>query len=150
MRNLAASVIFLLLLCGAAPAQNGPSKDSFYFVANTRPPDAYLSLRTDPSSSYGQRIAMMPNGTLLRVLQRRSDGWWYVHMISTGQEGWTLSSEGSRVWISCCQTVQARELIESYIALLSDADHFNSSGQRLTSAAAIIRQDRANYHLFGI
>src|SRR5206468_3012820 len=29
---------------------------------------------------------------------------------------------------------------------LSAKDHFNSSGQRLTSAAAIIRQDRANFH----
>jgi hypothetical protein len=28
-------------------------------------------------------------------------------------------------------------------------DHFNSSGQRLTSAAAIIRQDRANVHRYG-
>ena len=44
----------------------------------------------------------------------------------------------------------AQQLIESYVALLSEADHFNSSGQRLTSAAAIIRQDRANYHRFGI
>lgn len=45
---------------------------------------------------------------------------------------------------------RAQELVESYVALLSEADHFNSSGQRLTSAAAIIRQDRANYHRFGI
>jgi hypothetical protein len=45
---------------------------------------------------------------------------------------------------------RAQELIESYVALLSDADHFNSNGQRLTSAAAIIRQDRANFHRFGI
>jgi len=45
---------------------------------------------------------------------------------------------------------QAQQLIGSYTALLSDADHVNSSGQRLTSAAAIIRQDRANFHRFGI
>jgi hypothetical protein len=38
---------------------------------------------------------------------------------------------------------QAQQLIGSYVALLSEADHFNSSGQRLSSAAAIIRQDRA-------
>jgi hypothetical protein len=44
---------------------------------------------------------------------------------------------------------RAQELIESYTAFLSEADHFNSNGQRLTSAAAIIRQDRANYHRFG-
>jgi hypothetical protein len=44
----------------------------------------------------------------------------------------------------------AAELIGSYNAYLSSADHFNSSGERLTTAAAIIRQDRANYHKFGI
>ena len=44
----------------------------------------------------------------------------------------------------------AAELIGSYNAWLSHADHYNSNGQRLTSAAAIIRQDRANFHKFGI
>jgi hypothetical protein len=47
-------------------------------------------------------------------------------------------------------STHAQELIESYTALLSEADHFNSSGQRLTSAAAIIRQDRANYYRYGV
>ena len=45
---------------------------------------------------------------------------------------------------------EAQQLLERYQALLSERDHFNSSGQRLTTAAAIIRQDRANYHLFGL
>ena len=45
---------------------------------------------------------------------------------------------------------QAQQLLESYQAFLSERDHFNSSGQRLTTAAAIIRQDRANYHRFGL
>jgi hypothetical protein len=45
---------------------------------------------------------------------------------------------------------RAQELVESYVAFLSEADHFNSNGQRLTSAAAIIRQDRANFHRFGV
>ena len=44
---------------------------------------------------------------------------------------------------------RAQQLVESYTAFLSEADHFNSNGQRLTSAAAIIRQDRANFHRFG-
>jgi hypothetical protein len=43
----------------------------------------------------------------------------------------------------------AQELMATYTALLSERDHFNSNGQRLTVAAAIIRQDRANYHRFG-
>lgn len=44
----------------------------------------------------------------------------------------------------------AQQLVESYSARLSSADHFNSNGERLTSPAAIIRQDRANFHKFGI
>lgn len=40
-------------------------------------------------------------------------------------------------------------MLESYCAQLSARDHFNSNGQRLTTAAAIIRQDRANFHKFG-
>ena len=39
--------------------------------------------------------------------------------------------------------------IESYVARLSARDHFNSSGRRLQSPAAIIRQDRANYYVYG-
>jgi hypothetical protein len=60
------------------------------------------------------------------------------------------------VVITLCATIfaaypsKAQQLLERYQALLSDRDHFNSSGQRLTSAAAIIRQDRANYHRFGL
>lgn len=40
--------------------------------------------------------------------------------------------------------------VDTYTARLSAADHFNSSGARLTSAAAIIRQDRANLYVFGL
>lgn len=39
--------------------------------------------------------------------------------------------------------------IESYAARLSARDHFNSNGERLQSPAAIIRQDRANYYVYG-
>ncbi len=40
-------------------------------------------------------------------------------------------------------------LVESYEAVLSKRDHFNSAGERLDNVAAIIRQDRANFHKFG-
>jgi len=40
--------------------------------------------------------------------------------------------------------------VESYVAQLSEEDHFNSNGDRLKSAAAIIRQDRANFHKFNL
>ncbi|MEJ5025967.1 hypothetical protein [Brucella anthropi] len=38
--------------------------------------------------------------------------------------------------------------LDSYYARLSADDHFNSSGERLSSAAAIIRQDRANVYVY--
>jgi hypothetical protein len=42
------------------------------------------------------------------------------------------------------------QYIESYTARLSPRDHYNSNGERLRSAAAIIRQDRANYYVYGL
>jgi hypothetical protein len=50
-------------------------------------------------------------------------------------------------------TVEAQilgEYTETYTARLSPADHYNSNGVRLHSAAAIIRQDRANYYVYRI
>lgn len=43
----------------------------------------------------------------------------------------------------------ADSFIETYVAHLSNRDHFNSNGKRLRTAAAILRQDRANVHRFG-
>ncbi len=36
-----------------------------------------------------------------------------------------------------------------YAAFLSERDHYNSNGDRLTSVADILRQDRANYYKGG-
>lgn len=41
-------------------------------------------------------------------------------------------------------------VIGTYTALLGPEDLTNSSGTRLQDAAAIVAQDRANYHRFGI
>ena len=46
-------------------------------------------------------------------------------------------------------SAHAADALETYTAVLSERDHFNSQGERLTSPAAIIRQDRANFHKFG-
>jgi hypothetical protein len=51
------------------------------------------------------------------------------------------------------QTARAQGLgdyVETYTALLSPRDHYNSNGVRLRSAAAIIRQDRANFYVYGL
>ncbi len=78
----------------ATPGSSDNTPNAIYYVANTRPPDAFLALRTDPTS--GLRIMAMPNGTELQVLQRRDDGWWYVRVLSSGQEGWALSGQGEQ------------------------------------------------------
>jgi hypothetical protein len=41
-------------------------------------------------------------------------------------------------------------IVASYKAHLSSQDHFSSNGSRLSNAAAVIRQDRANFHKFGL
>jgi hypothetical protein len=86
----------------STPLPSAPAKVSVSYVANTEPPDAYLALRTDPASSRGQRVMAMPNGTLLEVIERQPDGWWYVRVIPTGQMGWALSSDRGKQWIVCC------------------------------------------------
>jgi len=45
---------------------------------------------------------------------------------------------------------QAQKLIGSYVAYIGWEDLHNSNGQRLTQYWQIIRQDRANFHRFGI
>lgn len=47
-------------------------------------------------------------------------------------------------------TVSAQELVGSYFAVIGRDDLYNSKGQRLTEPWQILRQDRANYHRFGI
>jgi hypothetical protein len=44
----------------------------------------------------------------------------------------------------------ADDLRESYMARLSARDHFSSRGERLDSAAAVIRQDRANFYVYNM
>lgn len=43
----------------------------------------------------------------------------------------------------------AQTALGSYVARLSDNDHYASDGYKLDSAAQVVRQDRANWHRFG-
>ncbi len=45
---------------------------------------------------------------------------------------------------------QADSLIGSYVAYIGSQDLYNSNGQRLNEPWQVLRQDRANYHRFGI
>jgi len=46
--------------------------------------------------------------------------------------------------------VAAQDLIGSYTAVIGTDDLYNSNGARLTEPWQVLRQDRANYHRFGI
>lgn len=45
---------------------------------------------------------------------------------------------------------QAQDIIASYVAYIGQPDLFNSKGARLTQPWQVLRQDRANFHRFGI
>ncbi|PID37165.1 MAG: hypothetical protein CR993_01760 [Rhodobacterales bacterium] len=44
----------------------------------------------------------------------------------------------------------AQDVIDSYVAYIGRADLYNSKGTRLRQPWQILRQDRANFHRFGI
>lgn len=52
--------------------------------------------------------------------------------------------------ISAPVAASAQQLIGSYAATLGPNDLYNSSGTRLSDFGAILQQDRANVHRFGI
>jgi hypothetical protein len=80
--------------------------NTYHYVANTLPPDAFLSLRSEPTTRAGHRIMAMSNGTLLQVILQRDDGWWLVRVVQSGKEGWALSGQSDRRWIECCRPLQ--------------------------------------------
>ena len=48
------------------------------------------------------------------------------------------------------QTAKAQFIEDTYVAFIGKEDLFSSSGKRLKTAGAVLQQDRANYHKFGI
>lgn len=58
------------------------------------------------------------------------------------------------IFVSCASfavsSARADEWLESYVAYLSDNDHYNSRGVPLRDAASILAQDRANVHRFNL
>jgi len=52
--------------------------------------------------------------------------------------------------ILCAGPGAAQELLGSFTAYIGTDDLYNSSGARLSEPWQVLRQDRANYHRFGI
>lgn len=66
-------------------------------------PDPYLTLRTNPTSRYGDPIEKMRNGSTVAIIAKQTDGWWFVQNLTTGSIGWAKSGAGfnglDRPWI---------------------------------------------------
>lgn len=101
-RYCGAPTLLGVFVAVAAQIPRPATAEPLQVIANTRPPDAFVALRTDPSSEYGRRIAVLPNGTVVDVLKRRDDGWLFLQVVSSGQQGWALSGHGPTKWIVCC------------------------------------------------
>ncbi|HEY4202601.1 MAG TPA: hypothetical protein VGM83_18780 [Devosiaceae bacterium] len=51
---------------------------------------------------------------------------------------------------SSISSAKGDQLIETYTAFIGPKDIVNSNGQKLTQPWQVVRQDRANYHRYGI
>jgi hypothetical protein len=106
--NFAAALVTLALILTLASFELKAESQSFSYVANTTAPDAFLALKAYPSSN-SPRVMAMANGTKLDVLLRRVDGWWYVKVSPTGEEGWAFSGHGNKAFILCCSAGDGKE-----------------------------------------
>jgi hypothetical protein len=77
-----------------------PASVGYSYVGPVGPPDPWLALRDQPSSSQGRRLMQMPEGTVFQVL--RQQGQWAYVRLQDGTEGWANSA-----WIRCCKYLSA-------------------------------------------
>ncbi|MDX1784560.1 SH3 domain-containing protein [Roseovarius sp. ZX-A-9] len=67
-------------------------------VYDVRPPDAWLALRTEPSSKSGTRLYKLPSGTRIEMLGPKERAWHLVR-VPDGTIGWV--SWQTKRWIAC-------------------------------------------------
>lgn len=74
---------------------------SYYYVAGVNENSKYpwLALRNAPSFNSSWSATQMPNGTLLKVLER-SDEWYHVRL-NSGETGWANSK-----YVTCCREIE--------------------------------------------
>ncbi len=72
-------------------------------------PDPYLALRSEPTTMYGQRLEKMGNGSIVAIIEKQDDGWWFVQDLRSGLQGWAKSGAGwgglDRAWIHTGVTI---------------------------------------------
>jgi hypothetical protein len=121
-RKLLVLAIVLAGSFGSGPTASGQNSAAHSYVANTTPPDAFLALKLYPSEN-SPRIMAMANGTKLDVLLRRVDGWWYVKVSPTGEQGWSYSGRGNKAYILCCTAAGgAQTEVEPAVKDVTDFD----------------------------
>ena len=57
---------------------------------------------------------------------------------------------GLAVCIGLGSAASAQDVIGSYVAVIGQDDLYNSNGARLSAPWQVLRQDRANFHRFGL
>ena len=101
LRRALAVALVLISQFGLVGVAFAQSSAPYSYVANTSSPDAFLALKAYPSAN-SPRMMAMSNGTKLDVLLRRVDGWWFVRVWPTGEQGWAFSGRGDKAYILCC------------------------------------------------
>lgn len=115
-------LLAMLVMIFAAPSLFAPASAQSSYVANTSPPDAFLALKAYPSGN-SPRIMAMANGTKLDVLLRRVDGWWFVKVSPTGEQGWAFSGRGNKAYILCCAAADGSQTeVEPIVKDVADYD----------------------------
>jgi hypothetical protein len=113
--------------------------------------DGFLSLRTEPSSAVGRRIATLPNGSSFQVLERRSNGWWLVRT-AAGLQGWLLSGSGNKSWVDCCVSpvVNERQTVQKTGVRFPEPG--STDRREMMDAIRIVRgsNDTYNVHFISI
>ena len=70
-----------------------------------------------------------------------------MHLFSNGI---TTALAAALPVLLLAQPVMAQDLLGSYAAYIGEDDLYNSEGARLAEPWQVLRQDRANYHRFGV
>jgi len=125
--------------------------------------DNFLAVRSGPGSRYAM-INTLHTGDRVLVCGYAGSRWKNIYYgpdcyLSAGEpsgycnSGWAAGRYLVPVYASMpvrpnCRRSRGGGIREVYYARLGYQDHYNSHGVRLHSVAAILRQDRANYHKF--
>ena len=122
-----------------------PEDQSDRFFQNAKNRETLEQLINRGRSNAGSLKAITRGTPLVNVeIYQADNGTNYVNIVVLDQGRQVAEMK------SDYELVADDQMIESYTAFISDNDRFNSSGQSLGNPAAIIRQDRANFHKLGM